>query len=94
MSHYQCIHPSELSIYSFSANELMGRNSSILLVLLILAQLFLASAKAESEEYFYDPLGQLIGMQDGSDNVTLYSYDPAGTLLKVQRFPQGLGVGV
>lgn len=65
-----------------------------ILSFLTVAILVYSPTWVESEEYFYDPLGQLIGVQGGSENLTLYTYDPAGNLLKVESFPQGVGVGV
>jgi YD repeat-containing protein len=51
--------------------------------------LFVAPARAETVQYFYDALGRLIGAVDASGGTTLYNYDAAGNLLSVTRGPSG-----
>src|SRR5580700_5408367 len=40
-------------------------------------------------QYFYDPLGRLVGVIDTSGNAAAYSYDPVGNLLAITRYTAG-----
>lgn len=48
-------------------------------------------ATAGQDRYEYDPIGRLILHVDGQNEVTEYSYDPAGNLLAVRRSGQAAG---
>jgi YD repeat-containing protein len=59
-------------------------------VLLIVGMLCLpAVPHADQAQYFYDELGRLVGVVEGSGNAAVYSYDAVGNLLSVQRFTTG-----
>jgi YD repeat-containing protein len=50
---------------------------------------------ADQAQYFYDELGRLTGVVDGSGNAAVYNYDAVGNLLSIQRFtsaPTGVGI--
>lgn len=49
-------------------------------------------ASAGQERYGYDPIGRLILHVDGQNEVTEYTYDPAGNLLAVRRAGQAAGL--
>ncbi|MEW6246476.1 MAG: IPT/TIG domain-containing protein [Nitrospirota bacterium] len=54
-----------------------------------------ATPSADQAQYFYDELGRLSGVVDGTGNVAVYHYDPVGNLLSIERFtPAGTGVGI
>jgi YD repeat-containing protein len=40
-------------------------------------------------QYFYDPLGRLVGVIDTSGNAAAYSYDAVGNLLAISRYTAG-----
>ena len=42
---------------------------------------------ADTAQYFYDPLGRLIGVMDGQGNLATYQYDAVGNLLSISRGP-------
>jgi YD repeat-containing protein len=52
-------------------------------------------ARSDEARYFYDELGRLVGVADGTGGIAVYSYDAVGNLLSVQRFtaaPTGIGI--
>lgn len=49
-------------------------------------------ASAGQERYEYDPIGRLILHVDSQNEVTEYTYDPAGNLLAVRRTGQAAGL--
>jgi len=54
-----------------------------------------AVPSADQAQYFYDSLGRLVGVVDGTGNVAVYNYDAVGNLLSIQRFTTGAtGIGV
>ncbi len=53
--------------------------------------LFPHGGRAGQEKYEYDPIGRLVRFIDSNNEVTEYSYDPAGNLLSVKRSAAGLG---
>ena len=44
---------------------------------------------ADQAQYFYDELGRLVGVVDGSGNAAVYVYDEVGNLLSIRRFTTG-----
>ena len=40
---------------------------------------------ADTAQYFYDPLGRLIGVVDGQGSIAAYQYDRVGNLLTISR---------
>jgi YD repeat-containing protein len=42
-------------------------------------------AVADQAQYFYDPLGRLVGVVDGQGNLATYQYDAVGNLLSISR---------
>lgn len=40
---------------------------------------------ADTAQYFYDPLGRLIGVVDGQGSIAAYQYDRVGNLLSISR---------
>ena len=44
---------------------------------------------ADQAQYFYDDLGRLTTVIDGSGNIAVYNYDPVGNLLSIERFDVG-----
>lgn len=51
--------------------------------------------QADQAQYFYDELGRLVGVVDGSGNAAVYNYDEVGNLLSIQRFgSSGGGMGI
>ena len=65
-------------------------------VLLIVGMLFMpAVPHADQAQYFYDELGRLVGVVDGSGNAAVYVYDEVGNLLRINRFTTGAsGIGI
>ncbi len=51
----------------------------------VLCALGPATLSADTAQYFYDPLGRLIGVVDGQGNVATYRYDRVGNLLSITR---------
>jgi YD repeat-containing protein len=54
-----------------------------------------AVVRADQARYFYDELGRLVGVADGTGEMAVYTYDPVGNLLSIQRFataPTGIGI--
>jgi len=50
---------------------------------------------ADTAQYFYDELGRLVGVVDGSGNAAVYVYDEVGNLLRIDRFATGgSGIGI
>ncbi len=47
------------------------------------------SSTSDQAQYFYDELGRLVGVIDGSGNVAVYNYDAVGNLLSIERFTTG-----
>lgn len=65
-----------------------------LLVVWVLC-LYPSLATTDQAQYFYDELGRLTGVVDGSGNAAVYNYDAVGNLLSIQRFtPGAAGVGI
>ncbi len=63
-----------------------------IVVLVIVGLLCLpAVPSADQAQYFYDELGRLVGVVDGSGNAAVYVYDAVGNLLSIQRFTSGTG---
>ena len=59
-------------------------------VLLIVGVLCLpAVPSADQAQYFYDELGRLVGVVDGSGNAAIYVFDEVGNLLRIDRFTTG-----
>lgn len=51
--------------------------------------------EADEARYFYDELGRLVGVVDGSGDVAVYTYDEVGNLLEIERFTPGTtGIGI
>jgi YD repeat-containing protein len=50
-----------------------------------------AAISADQAQYFYDDLGRLSAVVDGSKNVSVYSYDAVGNILSVTNSAQGAG---
>ncbi|MGH7207333.1 MAG: IPT/TIG domain-containing protein [Nitrospiraceae bacterium] len=64
-------------------------------LMIALVLLFPIAAPGDQAQYFYDELGRLVGVVDGSGNVAVYNYDAVGNLLSVQRFTTGAtGIGI
>jgi YD repeat-containing protein len=65
-------------------------------VLLLVGLLCLpAVPSADQAQYFYDELGRLVGVVDGSGNAAVYVYDQVGNLLRIDRFTTGAtGIGI
>jgi YD repeat-containing protein len=42
---------------------------------------------ADQAQYFYDELGRLVGVVDGSGDAAVYVYDEVGNLLQIDRIP-------
>lgn len=61
----------------------------IVAVLLVGVLCLPAVPSADQAQYFYDELGRLVGVVDGSGNAAIYNYDAVGNLLSVQRFTTG-----
>ena len=60
------------------------------LFLLVAAVVVLPAAlHADQAQYFYDELGRLVGVVDGTGNAAVYNYDEVGNLLSIQRFTTG-----
>jgi YD repeat-containing protein len=57
----------------------------MLLALASVLLLFMHGGQAGQEKYEYDPIGRLVRFVDSNNEVTEYSYDPAGNLLSVKR---------
>ena len=77
--------------------EYRHHRSSSVLIALLLGVLLLVSppAHADQAQYFYDELGRLVGVVDGTGDTAVYNYDPVGNLLSVERFtPQASGIGL
>jgi len=67
------------SLIRSSANWLAG-------VLTLLALVYCATgAVSDQAKYFYDELGQLVGVLDGQGDAALYTYDAVGNLLSIDR---------
>lgn len=50
---------------------------------------------ADQAQYFYDELGRLVGVVDGTGNAAVYVYDEVGNLLRIDRFTTGAtGIGI
>ncbi len=50
---------------------------------------------ADQAQYFYDELGRLVAVVDGTGNAAVYNYDEVGNLLSIQRFTTGAsGIGI
>ncbi len=66
------------------------------LFLLVAAVVVLpATLHADQAQYFYDELGRLVGVVDGTGNAAVYNYDEVGNLLSIQRFTTGAtGIGI
>ena len=45
--------------------------------------------QADQAQYFYDELGRLTTVIDGSGNTAVYNYDAVGNLLSIDRFDVG-----
>jgi len=59
-------------------------------VLLIVSLLVMPVVpSADQAQYFYDELGRLVGVVDGSGNAAVYVYDEVGNLLRIDRFTTG-----
>lgn len=63
----------------------------IAVVLLVGVLCLPAVPSADQAQYFYDELGRLVGVIDGSGDAAIYNYDAVGNLLSVQRFTSGTG---
>ncbi len=64
-------------------------------VLVAALLLWPVSAPGDEAKYFYDELGRLVGVIDGSGNVAVYTYDEVGNLLSIERFTTGTtGIGI
>ncbi len=48
-----------------------------------------AEVRGDQAQYFYDELGQLVGVVDGQGDTALYTYDEVGNLLSIERFTVG-----
>jgi YD repeat-containing protein len=71
----------------------VGRTLALLLSLAVLAAP--GGARADEARYFYDALGRLVAVSDGAGNMAVYTYDPVGNLLSIQRLtaaPSGIGI--
>ena len=57
-------------------------------VLLIVGMLFMpAVPHADQAQYFYDELGRLVGVVDGSGNAAVYVYDEVATCCGLTALP-------
>ena len=65
-------------------------------VLLMVGLLCLpAVPSADQAQYFYDELGRLVGVVDGTGDAAVYVYDEVGNLLRIDRFATGgSGIGI
>lgn len=67
----------------------------LILCLLIALLTVPAPLRSDQAQYFYDELGRLIGVVDGSGNVAVYNYDEVGNLLSIDQFTAGpTGIGI
>jgi len=65
------------------------------MLLLVGLLLLPAVPSADQAQYFYDELGRLVGVVDGTGNAAVYVYDPVGNLVRIDRFTTGAtGIGV
>jgi len=71
-------------------------NQAAVLALVVLALcLYPSIGTTDQAQYFYDELGQLVGVVDGQGNAAVYNYDEVGNLLAIQRFTAGsAGIGI
>ncbi len=58
-------------------------------VLVAALLLWPVSAPSDQAQYFYDELGRVVCVIDGSGNVAVYNYDEVGNLLSIERFTTG-----
>jgi YD repeat-containing protein len=58
---------------------------SVVACVLLLSSLKPAGLSADTAQYFYDPLGRLVGVVDGQGTVATYQYDRVGNLLSITR---------
>ncbi len=58
-------------------------------VLVAVLLLWPVSAASDQAQYFYDDLGRLTTVIDGSGNIARYNYDAVGNLLSIERFDVG-----
>lgn len=71
-------------------NSFMRVSRWFLRVLLLLAVVFCPTGgMSDQAQYFYDKVGQLTTVIDGSGNIAVYNYDPVGNLLSIERFDVG-----
>ena len=69
---------------------LTGSLCTVLIGLLVVSLLALpTAAQADQAQYFYDELGRLTTVIDGSGNIAVYNYDAVGNLLSIERFDVG-----
>ena len=69
------------------------RNITVLLVVGVLC--LPVAPSADTAQYFYDELGRLVGVVDGSGDAAVYVYDEVGNLLRIDRFATGgTGIGI
>jgi YD repeat-containing protein len=68
---------------------------SLVLAFVLIAALVVwpVALQADQAQYFYDDLGRLVTVIDGSGNVAIYNYDAVGNLLSIQRFTSTGGGG-
>lgn len=57
--------------------------------------MWLSIANADTAQYLYDELGQLVGVANGTGVTAVYTYDAVGNLTSIDRFtPPGSGIGI
>ncbi|MGB8839105.1 MAG: IPT/TIG domain-containing protein, partial [Candidatus Acidiferrales bacterium] len=71
---------------SSSRTRLLAYPIAVLLGILIVANVLQAQTGVQ---YFYDPLGRLVGVIETSGNAAAYNFDAVGNLLAITRYTAG-----